>query len=282
MSDEGSEPRPRGRRRRRSSQQVAALVDAVIAPRYGARFAAGLLDALPAGDRVTVLDVGCGTGLLSFWMLERLSESSKIIAVDADGGLVELARQRGYADIGRRLFFKEESPERLSFGDRVFDAVVAHLVYRDLDDPSAALREMHRVLVPGGRLLLTTPLRGNFVEMFDMLREHANATGDAELHQRLRAVVERDPPAGALELAVRNAGFVDLDLEQRPFRLSFENADALYSDRLLASVAFPEMRQAAGNEALAAARQRLGIYFDQGALSVTVQAARLVARRRAG
>jgi ubiquinone/menaquinone biosynthesis C-methylase UbiE len=253
----------------------------VVAPQYGARFAQGLLDALPQGDRLQVLDVGCGTGQISFRMLERLGSSSRVIAVDHDAGLIALARQRGFDDIGRRLFFKTESADDLSFGEGVFDAVVAHLLYRDLDDRSAALREMHRVLVPGGRLLLTTPLRGTFSEVFEMIRERGVAHGDDALLRALERLEGRDPTVRELEATVRAAGFGEVELEHTSFRLSYPNAEALFSDRLLETIAFPEWREAFGTEALDDVQRRLRIYFDQGALSLTVQAGRVVAHRSA-
>jgi len=254
-------------------------VDSVVAPQYGARFAQGLLDALPEGDRLQVLDVGCGTGQISFRMLQRLGSSSRVIAVDHDAGLIALARQRGFGDIGSRLFFKTEDAEKLSFGEGVFDAVVAHLLYRDLADRAAALREMHRVLVPGGTLLLTTPLRGTFGEVHEMLRERVVANDDAALGRAIDELVQRDPSAQELESAVRAAGFGTLELQHTSFRLSYPNVEALFSDRLLETIAFPEWREAVGADALADVERRLRVYFEQGALSLTVQAARLIARR---
>lgn len=277
--DEGESGDRRVRRRRRSSQQMAAVMDSVVAPKYGARFAQGLLDALPQGDRLQVLDIGCGTGQISFRLLERLGSSSRVIAVDHDAGLIALARQRGFGDIGSRLFFKTETAEALSFGDGVFDAVVMHLLYRDLEDRSAALKEMHRVLVPGGRMLLTTPLRGTYAEIFEMVRERAIAEGDGELLRALVEVETRDPSVGELETAVREAGFTEVELEHTSFRLSYPNVEALFSDRLLETIAFPEWEQAFGAEALADVQRRLRTYFDQGALSLTVQAGRIVAHR---
>jgi len=275
VSDEGRAPR----RRRRSSQQDAALVDAIVAPQYGARFAQGLLDALPTGERLQVLDVGCRTGQISFRLLQRLGPTSRVIAIDPDPGLIGLARQRGYGETGRRLFFKEECVEKLSFGEGVFDAVVAHLVYRDLEQRPAALREMHRVLAPGGRLLLTTPLRGSYVEVFDMLRERARAEGDDVLAARVRSLVERDPAPTPLVQALEAAGFIAVNLERIDFRLSFASADALFSDRLLGAIAFPEWQATVGPEALDDVRRRLATYFDQGALSLTVAAAQVSALR---
>ncbi len=254
-------------------------MDAVVAPQYGARFAQGLLDALPQGERLQVLDVGCGTGQISFRLLERLGSSSRVIAVDHDAGLIALARQRGFGNIGRRLFFKTESPENLSFGEGVFDAVVAHLIYRDLEDRAAAMREMHRVLVPGGRLLLTTPLRGTYSEVFEMVRERAVAEADGTLIEALEELQSRDPSVAELEASVREAGFREVELEHTSFRLSYPNVEALFSDRLLETIAFPEWRSVLGDEVLADVQRRLRIYFDQGALSLTVQAGRVVAHR---
>jgi SAM-dependent methyltransferase len=123
-------------------------------PAYQGSFAAlcahpagALLDAarLEAGDRL--LDVGTGTGTVAALALSRGAE---VVAVDAEPSMVELTRRRiPAADV--RL---AELP-RLPFADGSFDEAVANFVINHVGDPAAAVRELRRVVRPGGRVAVT-------------------------------------------------------------------------------------------------------------------------------
>jgi SAM-dependent methyltransferase len=102
-----------------------------------------------AGHRV--LDVGCGSGLYAAELADRGAE---VIGFDASARLVELAGQR----VGRRADLRVHDLrcplEWLD--DCTIDQAVMALVIHHLDDPVPALREIHRVLKPGGRLVIST------------------------------------------------------------------------------------------------------------------------------
>ena len=112
-----------------SSPQEAALYDAVVVPRYSALFSRPLLDMIPNGTRGQVLDLGCGTGHPALEILRRMADHGRVIAIDRDSGLIDLARRRAVEASGRRIFFKVESMDELSFGDEVFDLAVGNLSF---------------------------------------------------------------------------------------------------------------------------------------------------------
>ncbi|HJK94954.1 MAG TPA: methyltransferase domain-containing protein [Polyangiaceae bacterium LLY-WYZ-15_(1-7)] len=267
-----------GRPRKSSSQHDAQLVDAVVVPRYSAHFARLFLADVPSDAR-TVLDVGCATGHVSFQILARLGRTGRVIAIDRDEGLVDLARRRGWDEIGKRLFFKVEAVEQLSFGDGVFDAVVGNLADEWLLAPRA-LQELRRVLAPGGRLFLTTPLRGTFAEVLDMFREIAVRDADAELAQRIAAHAAEAPTRDALAATVAEAGFEEVSVREDPFRLSYRNAAELFADRLVHLVGLPDWRALLEGDAqrLEEAQRALDTYHAGGPLSLTVRAACVSAR----
>jgi SAM-dependent methyltransferase len=97
-----------------------------------------------------VLDAGCGAGALAEALLDR---GAAVAAVDSSRGLLELAARRlaGRADV-RRADLRDPLP----FADEAFDIVIASLVMHYLPDWSPTLREFHRVLAPGGRLVIST------------------------------------------------------------------------------------------------------------------------------
>ncbi len=271
------------RRRKSSSEQDARVVEAIVVPRYAAHFARLFLPRVSSDARM-VLDVGCGTGHVSFHVLARLGSMSRVIAIDTDEGLVDIARRRGWDEIGKRLFFKVESADALSFGDGVFDAVVGNLVLPELEHPAKALAEMRRVLVPGGELYLTTPLRGTFVEALDMLREIAVHDEDNALASRVEAAARQDPDPEALETELRDAGYEDVVVHCDEFRISFRSAEDMFADRLVQVVGLPLWRELAGDDERADARlarmqRALHTYFAGGALSLTVRAGCAYGRR---
>ena len=93
-----------------------------------------------------VLDVGCGTGALTFAIAEKDSVS-KITGIDPSEGFLAYARSKATE---RRIHFEIGDAQNLSFADASFDQCLALLVMRFIPDPTKAVREMRRVTRTGG------------------------------------------------------------------------------------------------------------------------------------
>jgi ubiquinone/menaquinone biosynthesis C-methylase UbiE len=268
------------------SADDALVYDASFVPRYGGLFAQLIIDDVPQGTRGTVLDVSCATGATSFALLRRLAEGGRVIAVDREPALIDLARRRAAAgEDARRIFFKVESPETLSFGEEVFDVVVGNLVLGTVD-ATTMLAELRRVLVPEGRVLLTQTLSGSFEEAHDFLREIAAKNELQKLAERTDAAARRHPRPHDLAKLAESAGFHDVRLREEAIRLSFRSAREMFADPLLRFVGLPEWRgivgpDAAGDRLLEQLERTFDTYFAGGALSLSVRAG-LVSARRAG
>jgi ubiquinone/menaquinone biosynthesis C-methylase UbiE len=151
---------------------------------------------LRAGDRV--LDVGCGTGRLAFELAGRVTPGGSVDGVDAATEMVNYA-----VNANNRLqlpvSFQTALAQRLPFPDETFAAATCTLVLHhiDPDGRQEAVNEIHRVLKPGGRLLIA-----DF---------QAPRGGPARYFTRLvprRALMER-PVEQAIEL-LKAAGFANL------------------------------------------------------------------------
>jgi len=99
------------------------------------------------GDRLHILDIGCGTGA-NLEMLARFGEAE---GVDVSTEALAFCRERGLQNV------RQGEAEHLPYEDCTFDLVTGLDVVEHLDDDIAGLREMRRVLRTGGRALLFVP-----------------------------------------------------------------------------------------------------------------------------
>jgi ubiquinone/menaquinone biosynthesis C-methylase UbiE len=110
-------------------------------------------------ENETLLDVGCGDGLIGFGALERLS-AGRVIFSDISQELldhvVDLARQMGVAD--RSAFLQAPADDLSALDDASVDVVTTRSVLIYVADKSTAFREFYRVLRPGGRASLFEPI----------------------------------------------------------------------------------------------------------------------------
>ena len=127
--------------------------------------AGGVLEWLDPQPGEYVLDLGCGDGQLS----RRIAESgAHVLGVDASAEMISAARERG-------MEAEHAKAEELPFRDATFDAVFSNAVLHWVRGQDAMLKQVHRVLKPGGRFVAEMGGHGNI----------------AAIHVALMAVLER-------------------------------------------------------------------------------------------
>jgi ubiquinone/menaquinone biosynthesis C-methylase UbiE len=113
-----------------------------------------LLAAGSVGPGTRVLDVACGTGIVARKAAARTGPGSRVAGLDANEGMLRVAgrcaRNEGFTAVG--WYCSDVS--RMPFSPGEFDAILCHQGLQFFPDKTAALREMARVLAPGGRLAL--------------------------------------------------------------------------------------------------------------------------------
>jgi ubiquinone/menaquinone biosynthesis C-methylase UbiE len=135
---------------------IAALYDRMGAASERAGLAARRRDLL-ASAHGRVLEVGAGTGL----NLEHYPEGvEELVLVEPERAMVRKVEQR-LRELGRVARIVEADAEALPFADGSFDAVVCTLVLCNVGNPQFALREMRRVLRPGGSFLFLEHVRSD-------------------------------------------------------------------------------------------------------------------------
>lgn len=104
------------------------------------------------GDRI--IDVACGTGILGRLAAERIGKLGSVVGIDLNAGMIEVAKQFSpatEADVG----WREGDVVALPFSDSSFDIAFCQQGFQFFPDKVSALKEIRRVLVPGGSIVMT-------------------------------------------------------------------------------------------------------------------------------
>jgi demethylmenaquinone methyltransferase/2-methoxy-6-polyprenyl-1,4-benzoquinol methylase len=144
-------------RKRHAQQLFRGLPDhydrvgAVMSFGQDPRWRRVLVDAVAPGPGMRILDVATGTGMVAFALAAR---GATVVGLDQNESMLDRARARlrSTPELADRLSFTLGEAESLPFGDGEFDALSFTYLLRYVDDPAATMRELIRVVKPGGRI----------------------------------------------------------------------------------------------------------------------------------
>lgn len=170
----------------------------------------------------TVLDVGTGTGLGAFFAAERAGRDGNVVGLDTSAAMLEVAAERATSVGYDFIRWQQGDAAQLTFADESFDAVLCLHALMLMPRPHVAVEEMRRVLVEGGRAVLTVwgGKAGNeWMGILERaLREAAPGTPPP-----------RSPPLsppGNLEAMLQAAGFEDIEVARVPDRMRLQRVGA--------------------------------------------------------
>lgn len=129
--------------------EAARAYEALFVPALFAPWTAQVADAARLEPGQRVLDVACGTGVLAREAYSRVAPTGQVAGVDPNVGMLTVA-----AELAPGVAWRPGLAEALPFADKSFDAVVSQFGLMFFTDRLGALREMLRVLRPGGRLAI--------------------------------------------------------------------------------------------------------------------------------
>jgi SAM-dependent methyltransferase len=151
-----------------------AIYDEVLGPVQFGPFAEELVARIPPDIHGPVLEIACGTGVLTRPLRERLAPSAELVATDLSPAMLSFARERSQGRAG--ITWREADAQQLPFEDGAFGGVACAFGFMFCPDRQAAFREARRVLREGGLLAFS---------VWDRIEENPHAAANAEVLEQL-------------------------------------------------------------------------------------------------
>lgn len=259
-------------------------------PLWSAPFGLLLLEEVPIAGGLTILDVGAGTGFLTLELAQRCGPTTTVIAVDPWAeGMRRLRRRLDRLGLDNVRLIEGDAAE-LDLPAQSVDLVVSNLGINNFSDPDAVLATCHRLLKPGGALLLTTNLVGHMEELYAVYRstlEELDSLDAVDRAARLAALEAHVAHRGTVDSVTARlsaAGFELASVSTDSFHFRFADGSALLRHHLIRLGFLPAWKEIAAGDAqeaiFAAFEQGLDrLAAERGELSLTVPVACFEARR---
>ena len=182
--------------------------------------------ALQPGERV--LDLACGSGLVARVAAPHVGPTGRVTGLDINRSMLDVARSLP-PPAGAPVTWVQGSAEKMDLPDASFDVIVCQQGFQFFLDKPAALREMRRVISPGGRLLFSVWAGPGVYqrEIAEGLERHIDP-GVARKF-RLHRIV---PSAGTLRDLLAAAGFRDVEIRQTAMNVQLPPMDSFLLGQL--------------------------------------------------
>ncbi|MCP4104017.1 MAG: methyltransferase domain-containing protein [Desulfobacteraceae bacterium] len=181
-----------------------------IVPAFSGAWAQDIVQraALRSGDRI--LDVGCGTGIVSRYAFKALGKAGHITGVDVNEAMIEKAREICPPNIVP-IEWKQGNVEALPFSDAKFDVVLCQQGLQYFPDQPRALAEINRILTSGGRIFFSVWRSLEYFPFYSALHKALEQYVSEEAASMLASAFTLGDPEHLRRL-FESAGFKNTDI----------------------------------------------------------------------
>ena len=169
-----------------------------------------------------VLDIATGTGDLAL-LIEKILKPESITGCDISEGMMQVAREKCHRRGITNIRFEKEDCTALSYPDDSFDALTSSFGVRNFQELEKALGEMHRVLRPGGHLVileLSSPTKFPMKQLFPVYAKYVMPTlgrlfsKDAKAYRYLPESIAAFPQGEVMQDILEKIGFSKVEFRR--------------------------------------------------------------------
>jgi ubiquinone/menaquinone biosynthesis C-methylase UbiE len=187
-----------------------------------------LLESLNAQPGDHIIDLGSGTGEPALTLARRMNGHIQITGIDAAEGMVKVAKSKVANEHLTGIDFTAMPAEKMDFEDNFFDRALCRFSVMLFTDPLQGLKELRRVLKPGGHFSLAVWSTPETMRTLYWSYEVFKHRLDEDYHPPLAKVTSLGAP-GIMEQLLQEAGFKQFKVEQKIFHYQFESFNAYWN-----------------------------------------------------
>lgn len=256
------------------SSNAAEVYEKEFLPALFDQWPPQLADAASIGPGDRVLDVGCGTGVLAREAAVRAGSTGRVAGLDLNESMLAVARR-----VRPEIDWHQGDAAKLPFESTSFDVVVSQFLLMFVPDRVAVLREMWRVLAPGGRLAVAVWSDSERAAGYAVLADIARRRTSEEVAAALEAPFVLGNEAELMALFA-SAGLPDAQLEAREGWVRFPSIDEFVRVEIKGWVLADSLGDAGYNALREEAREKLQPFCNAAGAVATPMDAHIVTARK--
>ena len=192
---------------------VAKLYDKILVPSLFKPWAIHLIENNHPWEGKMVLDLACGTGVVTKELACNISPNGRVIALDINSQMLDIAKSK-CKEWANHIDFIEGSCESMAIADSSLDVVVCQQGFQFFPNKQAATHEIHRVLKPGGRVIISTWCPVSECEIFGIICEALETLDENEISQMMRVPFDFMTQS-ELQKSFSSAGFSNIEVSKQ-------------------------------------------------------------------
>lgn len=200
---------------------------------WSARFGLLLFNNLEIKKNITILDLGCGNGFPLFELAQTFGKTCQVLGVDIWKAGLERAKTKQKELKLPNISILEADGENLPLLNSSVNLIVSNLLLNNLAKPNLTIAECHRVLKPGGTIILTTNVIGHFQEFYQVFYELLTELNNKNYLENLEQNKNHRGSKEIFSKLLENNGFTLNKVIEDQFFMRFSDGTALLNHTLI-------------------------------------------------